>query len=529
MRSGEGAEGVVPTVPGVTDLVAVGEGGYGVVYRGHQTDFGREVAVKVLLTSGVHLDAVERWRREITAMGRLSDHPNIVAVYSAGLTDDGRPYLVMPFASRGSLQDRITREGPIAPAPLVRMGSDLAGALGAAHAAGVLHRDVKPANVLLSEYGGALLSDFGIARLVDSAATATTSIHATIAYAAPEVLSGEPATPASDVYGLGATLHAAARGESPFGGEAGESLTARVGRVLTQPPADLRTVGVPSALAAVIESCMAKDPAQRPATADQLQALLAGVDLAGGASAAPNPAPSPAAPPAGSTAVLPAAAGAPPPQLVPPPPRSDERGRTGPRWVVVAALVVALLGVSAVAAWALSRDRGAPADAVAADGGATDDVAVDGGADGSETTASPSVSTSPAPTVPTTPSTVPATPSTTTSTTTLPPPTAPPPTAPATVGPFPTGSWITVLSSSTDRSAVERFRAESAPGAEIVDNDQYASLTPGYYAVAFGPYSSSDAALDLCFARGLFHKDQCFAAYLSQNSADRGARAYPDE
>lgn len=269
------------------DLEVIGRGGFGVVYRGRQAELGREVAVKVISTPGTAGSAVERWRREVTAMGRLSNHPNIVAVYSGGVTADGSPYLVMPYVPGGSLRDRLTTDGPLSPAEVASFGSRLAAALATAHAAGVLHRDVKPDNVLLSPYGEPQLTDFGIARLLDATVTATSSVHATIPYAPPEVLAGQPATEAADVYGLGATLFACLTGAAPFPSSSEDSLVALVGRIAGQPPPDLRARGVPDALASVIERALAKTPEERIPTADELRRRLEQVSaiLAGPAAA----------------------------------------------------------------------------------------------------------------------------------------------------------------------------------------------------------------------------------------------------
>ncbi|HXH55747.1 serine/threonine-protein kinase [Iamia sp.] len=384
--------GPLPAIPGVDRLVAIGKGGFGVVYRGRQGEFGRDVAVKVLLAHGADERAVELWGREITAMGRLSNHPNIVAVYSAGVTNDGHPYLLMPFVGGGSLHERLRDQGPLPGDDVVRVGVRLAGGLAAAHDAGVLHRDVKPANVLMSEYGEPQLSDFGIARLVDAATTTTGSVRATIGYAAPEVLSGETASPASDVYGLGATLHAALAGRAPFAGPGDEPFAARIGRVMTQPPPDLRALGVAPGLAEVIEAALAKDPADRPQSADELRRRLVAVDSTaakgGGASvgpasvlgaaalgaaaaadpgeaesdsptsvyaAAPAPAPSTPAPstPAPSTSA-PSTAVADP---VPTPP-DDERPAGRRRGATLALAVVALFLFSGLGVWALTRSSG---------------------------------------------------------------------------------------------------------------------------------------------------------------------------
>src|SRR5437763_4219090 len=131
----------VPDAPAIRDvegLEVIGRGGYGIVYRGRQPDLDREIAVKVISAPATETSAATRWRREITAMGRLSNHPNIVAVYSGGVTDDGLPYLVMPYLPGGSLQDRLVRDGPLPAGEVAALGAKLAGALAAAHGVGVL-------------------------------------------------------------------------------------------------------------------------------------------------------------------------------------------------------------------------------------------------------------------------------------------------------------------------------------------------------------------------------------------------------
>ena len=379
--------GAPPEVPGLTGLTVIGRGGYGVVYRGHQGDFGRDVAVKVLSAPGADERAVERWRREITAMGRLSNHPNIVAVYSAGVTEAGHPYLIMPFVSGGSLHDRLASGGPLPGESAALVGSKLAAGLAAAHAAGVLHRDVKPANVLMSEYGEPQLTDFGIARLVDSATTTTGSVQATIGYAPPEVLSGDGATPASDVYGLGATLHAALSGEAPFAGPDDEPLTARIGRVMTQMPPDLRALGVAPGLAAVIESTLAKDPADRPQSASELQERLDAADLADGGGAAAAAAPPP-------TEQMGAAALAAAPVVVPGPrepetsvspvvpavaaaPSAGSPPGSGRPWLIGAGALAALVVVGLLAWWLLGSRGDDGGERTATDGTATSSTTED--------------------------------------------------------------------------------------------------------------------------------------------------------
>ncbi|MEO5842202.1 MAG: serine/threonine-protein kinase [Acidimicrobiales bacterium] len=266
---------VPPSIPGVENLEPVGRGGFGVVYRGWQPEYQRYVAVKVLAPA-TDPAVVGRFRREVRAMGAVSDHPNVVPIYGAGVVD-GRGYIVMPLLPGGTLDDKI-RSAPLDAPEVVRIGRALADALAASHRIGLLHRDVKPANVLFTAYGDPQLADFGIARFADSTATYT-GFAATVAYAAPEVLQGEPATPASDVYSLGATLHAALQGEAPFRSVDGEPAVATAMRVLSDEPAHLEAAGVPAALAAVVERAMAKDPAHRYSTAHALRHALETVDL----------------------------------------------------------------------------------------------------------------------------------------------------------------------------------------------------------------------------------------------------------
>ncbi|MEO8694189.1 MAG: serine/threonine-protein kinase [Acidimicrobiales bacterium] len=264
-----------PSIPGVEELEPVGRGGFAVVYRGWQPEYQRHVAVKVLEPT-TDPAVVGRFRREVRAMGAVSDHPNVVPIYGAGVVD-GRGYMVMPLLAGGTLDDKI-RSAPLDAPEVVRIGRALADALAASHRIGLLHRDVKPANVLFTAYGDPQLADFGIARFADSTATHT-GFAATVAYAAPEVLQGEPATPQSDVYSLGATLHAALRGEAPFRRVDGEPAVVTAMRVLSDEPAHLKAAGVPAALAAVVERAMAKDPAHRYPTAHALRHALETVDL----------------------------------------------------------------------------------------------------------------------------------------------------------------------------------------------------------------------------------------------------------
>jgi predicted ATPase len=254
---------------GFTEAREAGRGGFGVVYRCEQAELGRTVAVKVLsaIPDG---DNYERFRREEFVMGRLSGHPNIATILQIGSLAGGRPYIVMPFFPGESLHARVRRVGPCEWAWAVRIGIKLAGALETAHRAGVLHRDVKPANVLLTEYADPQLTDFGIARMAGEFETGTGLVAGSVAFTAPEVLGGAAPSVVADVYSLGATLFNLVAGHSAYERKPGEELVAQFLRITSQDIPDLRSQGVPGELADIIEGAMARDPTARPATAAAL-------------------------------------------------------------------------------------------------------------------------------------------------------------------------------------------------------------------------------------------------------------------
>ena len=183
----------------------------------------------------------------------------------------------MPFQSLDSLAVRVRREGPIPWEEATRLGVRLAGALECAHRVGTLHRDIKPANILLSDYGEAQLTDFGIARIEGGFETATGAFTGSLSYSSPEVLNGRPPTRQSDIYGLAAALFSIIAGRAAFERREGEEIIAQFLRITGQPIPDLRGHGVPDELCAVLERAMAKDPADRPASAEAFGRELQGV------------------------------------------------------------------------------------------------------------------------------------------------------------------------------------------------------------------------------------------------------------
>ncbi len=253
---------------GFEDARQVARGGAGVIYCCYETALGRNVAVKVL-PSHIDDDSRERFLREGYAMGGLSGHPNIVNILRVGVTQSGKPYIVMPYHSADSLAVRLRREGPISWPEALRIGVKLCGALETAHRAGTLHRDIKPANILVNDYGEPQLSDFGIAHIEGGYETATGFFSGTIDYTAPEVMTGNPATVASDMYSLGATLYALIAGNAAHERKKGEDLIAQYLRISTTGVPDLRPEGIPDAVCSAIEKAMSIDPAERPASAEE--------------------------------------------------------------------------------------------------------------------------------------------------------------------------------------------------------------------------------------------------------------------
>ncbi|MBF6333296.1 serine/threonine-protein kinase [Nocardia transvalensis] len=266
---------------GLFDAEEIGRGGFGVVYRCAQRALDRIVAVKVL-SSEIDDESRERFLREEHAMGRLSGHPNIVDILQVDVTASGLPFIVMPYATHGSLERLVREHGPLSWADTVRVGVKLAGAIESAHRVHVLHRDVKPANVLLSRYGEPQLTDFGIARIPGGFRTSTSMITGSPAFTAPEVLKGDEPTVRSDVYGLGATLFALLTGHAAFERRSGEKIVAQFLRITTQPIPDLREQDIPADVADVIERAMASDPQDRPASAFDMGELLRTVQQAHG-------------------------------------------------------------------------------------------------------------------------------------------------------------------------------------------------------------------------------------------------------
>ncbi len=293
-------------IDGIVDAVEIGRGGFGVVYAATETELDRRVAIKLLHGEFDEQSRI-RFDRERRAMGSLSGHPNIVTVHRSGFTGHGTPYLLMEYLGGGSIADRLRARGPLPWQEVVGLGIDIGSALATAHRAGVLHRDVKPGNILCSSGGVAKLGDFGIARMHGAPETKSAMITASVAHAPPEVLSGRRPDHRSDIYSLASTLFEIAWGAPAFVSPDDESLVPMLARIAQQPPPDLRVTGMPGPVADVIVAAMHKDPDHRHPSADAFVDSLrssstgstlaatgpATVTVASYAVAGPTPAPAP--------------------------------------------------------------------------------------------------------------------------------------------------------------------------------------------------------------------------------------------
>ncbi|MCO1582520.1 serine/threonine protein kinase [Crossiella sp. SN42] len=271
----------------------LGRGGMSVVWHGFDTVLEREVAVKELRTPPDWSAATaaaqhERIRREATSAARI-DHPNVVRVHDL-VSADGRPWIIMEQIPSRSLQQVVDEDGPLPPVVVARIGLAVVEALDNAHHRGILHRDVKPANILLADDGQIFLTDFGVARLTEAETAATTgALHGSPGYLAPERLKGQLPRPASDFWSLGATLYTAVEGRSPYAREtAAATLTATI--TAESPP--LSRAG---ALAPVVSALLRRNPVDRPGP-DQLREQLGRI-MTGQAGTPPPPVPLTGPPP----------------------------------------------------------------------------------------------------------------------------------------------------------------------------------------------------------------------------------------
>lgn len=388
------------SLAGYDHLTEVGRGGDSVVFRARDVAMRRDVAIKVLQTDDPQ--AVARFRREIDITVRLGrQHPNIVNILTTGTTDSGHPAIVMDFYEGGSLHDRLRSHGPLPVEEVVTIGAVLADALAFAHSHGVLHRDVKPQNVLVLPTSW-VLADFGIARLVDSEHTSTVETF-TYRHASPQILDGQPPTESDDLWSLGSTLYTLVDGRPPFASDDphDDSALAYLRRARTEPHRPL--AGADTArLAGVVDRCLAKDVESRWSSAAELRDALAALRVTAWqpgerppeSQAPPQPAPAPVHADPVALSVLAhapreipdeAPTGTRPPERLEPPPappplappaEPEERGGHRKAILIGLGCVALLVGsVLGIAGAALRGDDDPGADPPAADlGGAIDSL-----------------------------------------------------------------------------------------------------------------------------------------------------------
>ena len=260
----------MPAIPGVEIVRELGRGGMGVVYVGRQPALERDVAVKVLEVTYSTADSRERFIREAKSAASLT-HPGIVTIHDTGVSRNGIPYILMTLLPGGSLRGRLDAGPPLHPDEVARVGIQMADALAHAHAREVIHRDVKPSNILLDAEGNAYLADFGIAQIAGATRLTTQQVQlGTTEYMAPELAVGKPASPASDVYALAVTLYEALAGRPPYVGE-DPQLVLYQHRFEELPPLPAE---VPESLAAVVTRALLKDPEARWQSAAEMAAAL---------------------------------------------------------------------------------------------------------------------------------------------------------------------------------------------------------------------------------------------------------------
>ncbi len=524
-------------------LERLGSGGMGTVWRARDLVLRREVALKEVRAAEPSTDGTgaERLRvrvlREARALAALN-HPNVVTIHHI-VDERPHPWLVMELVPGVSLQQHCAAQGPLSPARAARIGRDVLAGLRAAHAAGIHHRDVKPANVLLRPDGGAVLTDFGIAAVGSTGrVTVTGELVGSPEYIAPERIRGA-AGDAADLWSLGMLLYVVTEGHSPL--RRADTL-ATLAAVLEEPvPPPVRC----GPLTPVVTALLVREPGARP-DAERLDALLAEAQEAAEAGAGgggtpatlpdapralpPLPQNLPPGPPPGTAPGPPPGTapgvGVPPPATTPPPSPSRRRGAV--RVLGAAAAVAVVLGAVGGGFLLATRDEPpaarAPGAEVAPSPG-TDEAGpeangpdeADAGADTAERPAERTADPEP-----------PASPT----------PDAGTPTPSATPSPSAQvdDTWIAQLHSEPVSSgAAERDRrlAElraTVPDAQVLLSDDYASLNPGYWVLyAPGPFTDGRDAVAYCAARDRTTGDSCVGRYLSRDASDRDLVCHPED
>ncbi|WP_327395519.1 protein kinase domain-containing protein [Streptomyces phaeochromogenes] len=523
-------------------LARLGSGGMGTVWRARDSVLHREVALKAVRHDAAASASVrERVLREARALARIS-HPNVVMIHHI-IDDDPHPWLVMELVDGVSLQERLA-DGPLTPSEAARLGRQVLAALRAAVAAGIQHRDVKPANILLRADGSAVLTDFGIAALQGSTAlTATGELIGSPEYIAPERIRGNDDDPASDLWSLGLVLYVCVEGISPL--RRGTTLGTLAAVLDEAVPPPVRS----GPLSPVLQALLVRDPAARPDAA-RLDAMLAQVEsgttpdwalptatapLPPGPTTAPThvlPAPpasggtipgGPASGPGSTVSGGPGPGSTVPGAPVPAEPVGEHptrvqnvqnvppRGlRRRPALIATVAVVVAALATATTALVLNLRES---------DG--DDSKAKGSGVSASGTATSPSAKQSPKPESTPAPSKEASQP-------------AASPSKEATTPSASEGRWIAQLFSEPVGSGTatrdQRLAAvrKTVPEAVYVRSDDYASLRPGFWVIyAPGPFTDGRAALSFCADRGRTTSTTCVGRYLSTESADYSLQCAP--
>lgn len=272
-------DGIPKSVGRYTVDRLLGSGAMGFVYLGRDPDLDRAVAIKTVRNLNMEADALslflERFRNEARAAARLQ-HPNIVQVYDVGESEEVGPYLVFEYVAGSTLKQNLKKTGALSPARVVRLAEEIGDALEVAHAAGVIHRDIKPDNLLITPEGHAKLADFGVARIPDAQLTREGQFLGTPCYAAPETLGEGKYGVHSDLFSFAAVLYEAASGARAFPGDDALSVAHKV---LHDEPASPRSVAddagmIPDAVEALLLAGLSKDPTLRMASAADLAAAL---------------------------------------------------------------------------------------------------------------------------------------------------------------------------------------------------------------------------------------------------------------